>query len=101
MTQQSEQQTHGGEHVSSYGQFVLVWFGLVALTGLTVALAGINLGRWIIVSAMTIASIKTILVLNVFMHLRIEERVFRIFVAVAVLTLAIFFLLTFFDYAFH
>jgi cytochrome c oxidase subunit 4 len=101
MTQQGEQLTHGGEHAPGYGQFILVWFGLLALTGLTVALAGINLGRWIIVSALTIASIKTILVVNVFMHLRIEDRVFRFFVAVAVLTLAIFFVLTFFDYAFH
>jgi cytochrome c oxidase subunit 4 len=97
MTQQSEQHAHGTE--PGYGPFILVWFGLLALTGLTVALAGISLGRWIIVSALTIASIKTLLVLNVFMHLKFEDRVFRIFAAVAGLTLAIFFVLTFLDYA--
>ena len=88
-------------HGSGYGQLVLIWFGLLALTGLTVALAGINLGRWIIVSALTIAGIKTVLVVNVFMHLKSEERVFRVFVAVALLTFTIFIVLTFFDYAFH
>jgi cytochrome c oxidase subunit 4 len=94
---------HEGQNVhgSSYGQLLLIWFGLLALTGLTVALAGINLGRWIILTALTIASIKTLLVLNVFMHLKFEEKVFRIFVGVAVLTLTIFVVLTFFDYAFH
>ncbi len=101
MAQQSEPHAHGTEHAPSYGQFILVWFGLLALTGLTVALAGISLGRWVIVSALTIASIKSLLVLNVFMHLKFEDRVLRIFVAVAAATLAIFFVLTFFDYAFH
>lgn len=87
-------------HIVGYGNYVLIWFGLLALTGITVALSGISLGRWVIVTALTIASIKTYLVLNIFMHLRSEDRMFRIFVAVAVLTLSIFLVLTFFDYAF-
>ena len=69
--------------------------------GLTVALAGIDLGRWILVSALGIASVKTILVLNIFMHLKFEDSLFRWFVGVALLILGIFFALTFFDYAFH
>jgi cytochrome c oxidase subunit IV len=88
-------------HADSSGQYILIWIGLLGLTGVTVALAGIGLGRWVIVTALTIASIKSALVLNVFMHLRSEERMFRIFVGVAVLTLTIFFALMFFDYAFH
>ena len=88
-------------HVVSYGRYILIWLGLMGLTGATVALAGIELGRWVIITALTIASIKGLLVLNVFMHLRFEDRVFRIFVVVAGVTLAIFIALTFFDYAFH
>ncbi len=88
-------------HATGYGQYVMIWLGLLALTGITVALSGINLGRWIIISALVIASTKSALVLNVFMHLRSEERLFRVFVGVAVLTLTIFIVLTFFDYAFH
>lgn len=101
MEQQNDQGSGEVVHGSSYGQFVLIWLGLLALTGITVALAGINLGRWLIVSALIIASIKTALVLNIFMHLKFEDRMFRIFVFVAVLTLTIFIVLTFFDYAFH
>jgi cytochrome c oxidase subunit 4 len=87
-------------HVTPFEQYLLIWVGLLVLTALTVALAGIDLGRWVILTALSIASIKALLVLNVFMHLRFEHRVFRIFVVVAVVTLAIFFVLTFFDYAF-
>ena len=75
--------------------------GLVALTGLTVTAAGMNLGRWVIISALSIASIKSMLVLNIFMHLKFEDRIFRIFVLVALATFVIFISLTFFDYAFQ
>ena len=87
-------------HANRYGHYFLIWLGLLALTGITVALAGINLGRWLVLTSLTIAAIKTTLVLNVFMHLRSEERMFRVFVGVAILTLTIFIVLTFFDYAF-
>jgi cytochrome c oxidase subunit IV len=99
-----EQQHHPAEqkhHIVGYGQFVVIWLGLLALTGITVSLAGIDLGRWIIVTALTIATIKTGLVLSVFMHLKFEDRVFRLFVLVAIVTFAIFITMTFFDYAFY
>lgn len=90
-----------GAHKVTYGQFFLIYLGLIGLTGLTVALAGIDLGKWILVTAMGIATAKTALVLNIFMHLKFEEPLFRWFVGVAILILGIFFALTFFDYAFH
>jgi cytochrome c oxidase subunit 4 len=92
--------THAG-HTVSYGTYLLIWFALLSLTGITVAVAGIDLGRWVIATALGIATVKTVLVLNIFMHLRFEDRMFRVFVAVAVVTLTIFFVLLFFDYAFH
>lgn len=100
--QESGNVAHGStDHGGGYGQYLLIWVGLLALTALTVSLAGVQLGRWVIITALTIASIKSVLVLQVFMHLRSEERMFRVFVAVAVVTLLIFIVLTFFDYAFH
>lgn len=94
--------THTSEsHKVTYGQFFLIYLGLLALTGLTVALAGIDLGRWILLTAMGIAAAKTGLVLNIFMHLKFEDVLLKWFVGVAILILAIFFALTFFDYAFH
>ncbi|MBM4162234.1 MAG: cytochrome-c oxidase [Ignavibacteria bacterium] len=96
-----EEQKHHGTHVISYGRYLLIWLGLLSLTGITVALSGLDLGQWIIITAMTIASIKTLLVANIFMHLKFEDRMFRVFVLVAVVTLLIFIVLTFFDYAFR
>jgi cytochrome c oxidase subunit IV len=101
MTNHTQENEASRAHGPGYGTYLLIWMGLLSLTGLTVSLAGIQLGQWIIVTALTIASIKSLLVLNVFMHLKFEDRVFRIFVLVAVLTFVIFIVLTFFDYAFH
>jgi cytochrome c oxidase subunit 4 len=101
MEHSAHEQSAPVRHGSTYGGLILIWLGLLSLTGLTVALSGIDLGRWIILTALSIAATKSLLVLNVFMHLKFEERVFRVFVSVAVLTLAIFITLTFFDYAFH
>jgi cytochrome c oxidase subunit 4 len=97
MSQHEEQHTN---HSVSYGRLILIWLGLIAFTGITVTLAGIDIGRWVIITSLVIASIKSTLVLNVFMHLKFEDKVFKLFVLVAIATLAIFIGLTFFDYAF-
>jgi cytochrome c oxidase subunit IV len=94
-------QVHRQHDAISYGRYILIWLGLIALTGATVTFAGMNLGRWVIITALSIASIKSMLVLNIFMHLKFEDRIFKIFVLVAVATFVIFISLTFFDYAFH
>ncbi len=98
-----DKQTTDAAHEStiSYGRYVLIWLGLLALTGATVSFAGIELGRWVIITALLIAGIKSLLVMNIFMHLKFEERVFRIFLLVALGTFVIFITLTFFDYAFY
>jgi cytochrome c oxidase subunit IV len=95
MNDQHSSQTH----IVGYGTYILIWLSLMALSGITVAVAGFDLGKWTVITALVIASIKTGLVLSVFMHLKFENRLFRIFLYVALLTLLIFFVMTFFDYA--
>ena len=73
---------------------------MIAFTGITVTAAGIGLGNWTIVLALTIASAKSWFVLNYFMHLRYEDIVFKVFIAVALFTFAIFIGFTFWDYSF-
>ena len=96
-----EKQISNNEHSHGYGIYVLVWLGLLALTGLTVAVAGINIAGFTVATALFIASVKGYLVLTIFMHLRSEDRVFRIFVLVAIFFLLISFVLLFSDYSFY
>ncbi len=92
--------SHTSHKAHGYGVYVLIWLSLMALTGITVAVAGINFGGLTVATALVIASIKTYLVLTVFMHLRSETLVFKVFIAVAMFFLIISFVLLFTDYSF-
>ena len=100
MENNHEEHLEHTEHSHGYGVYILVWLALMALTGVTVAVAGINFGGLTIATALVIASIKTYLVLTIFMHLRSESKTFRAFVGVALLFLIISFILLFSDYSF-
>ena len=89
------------EHSQSYAIYILVWLALMALTTITVAVAGMDIGRFTVVTAMVIAAFKAYLVLTIFMHLRSETKTFIVFVIVALLFLGISFVLLFSDYSFH
>jgi cytochrome c oxidase subunit IV len=88
------------ERAHGYNIYIYVWMSLLVLTGVTVTVAGINFGAFTIAAALIIASVKSYLVLTVFMHLRLEMKAFRIFVAVALLFIVISFVLLFADYSF-
>jgi cytochrome c oxidase subunit IV len=89
------------KHVTSYGIYFLVWFALLILTGLTVTVAGINFGKLTVTTALVIASIKSYLVLTIFMHLRLEQKAFRVFIGIALFFIIISFVLLFADYSFY
>ncbi len=96
---QQETHIHAG-HEHSYGPFILVWLALLALVAITVAVAGISFGKLTIAIALIIACIKSYMVLTVFMHLRVEQKAFKVFVGVALLFIIISFVLLFSDYSF-
>lgn len=89
------------KHVMPYGTYISVWLGLLILTGATITAAGLHFGRWSVMAAILIATVKGTLVLFYFMHLKDEEKLFRIMLMVALLTLAVIMLLTFADTAFR
>ncbi|MBZ0198487.1 MAG: cytochrome C oxidase subunit IV family protein [Ignavibacteriaceae bacterium] len=93
------QNTHEA-HAHSYGIYILVWLGLLALTVVTVTVAGLNFGALTVGTALLIASVKSFLVLKIFMHLNVEQKVFKVFVGVALLFIVISFALLFADYSF-
>lgn len=80
-----------------YRTFILIWIVLVVLTAITVAVSRIHLGALNIWVALGVASIKSSLVILVFMHLRQESKLFKIGLIVMLSILAIFIGMTFFD----
>lgn len=95
-----EKHSEHTQHSHGYGVYILVWLALMALTGITVAVAGIDFGGLTVATALLIAAVKTYLVLIIFMHLRSEDITFKIFVGVAIFFLLISFVLLFSDYSF-
>ena len=85
-----------------YQTYILVWLGLVILTGITVSMAGMNLGRLSIGIVLAIAALKSGLVLNYFMHLKYETGLlFKLMIPIVLAALTIFIGLTFTDIAFR
>ena len=101
MHDDSRQTQEPEEHVLSYGTCVRVWVVLVALTGFTIWVAGLELGRWSTSAAVVIASCKASLVLLFFMGLKYDRPVFRWMFLTTVLTLAVFIVLTYVDVLFR
>jgi cytochrome c oxidase subunit 4 len=84
-------------HIVSYGKLTGIWLILLALTALTVAITRVDLRGYKVLGALTIACVKSGLVIAVFMHMKYEGRLLRWLLFLALLTLAIFIGLTFFD----
>ena len=88
-------------HEVSYSTYLLVWISLVAFTSITVAVAGINLGDYTLFVALCIAAVKSALVINIFMHIKFEDLIFKVFLGISGFTLVVIFTLTFFDYIYR
>ena len=88
-----EQNAHKGRP----GTYVAVWLSLLALTGITITVATMHLGRFSTLTALLIASIKASLVLWFFMHLKYERKLFQFLFLVPIATLTVIIALTFLD----
>jgi cytochrome c oxidase subunit 4 len=84
-------------HIVPYKTFLIIWLALLILTGVTVAVAQYHFGAWNIWIALGIATLKSGLVVAVFMHMKYETRLFKLALFSALAILAIFIGLTFVD----
>lgn len=90
--------TRHKEHTNTgYGIYILVWLGLISFTLITVSLAGFNLAGLTVVTALLIASVKSTMVINYFMHIKYESVLFKVFIAVCIIIFLVMIILTFFD----
>jgi cytochrome c oxidase subunit 4 len=87
------------EHISSVKLYVGIWLALLAGTGLTVFAAFVDLGPFNTVVALSIATIKAILVVLFFMHVKYaHEKMTKLVIVTAIFFLFILLALSMADY---
>lgn len=89
------------QHIIKYKTYLFVLLALLLFTTISVAITGVNLGRFAVVGALLLASAKSALVLWYFMHLKYESKVLRIMLALVLLVFIAVMIITFIDYGFQ
>ena len=89
------------QHIVPYRTFLLVLLVLLVFTFISVAVTSYDLGPLTVVTALLLATFKTILVLVYFMHLKFDVRMFGILVAGVLALIAVVIFITFLDYLFR
>ena len=87
------------EHIVSPGTYTIIIISLLILTALTVGAAYVNLGRFNIVVALTIATIKATLVVLIFMHAKYVAQRTKLVIIAGIFWLALLLFMTLSDYA--
>ena len=85
------------QHVDSVKTYTVIWLVLLILTGVTTAVAYVDLGPFSIVVALAIACFKMLLVALFFMHVRHSSRLTRLVVVGGLLWLGILLVFTMAD----
>ncbi|MEZ5070577.1 MAG: cytochrome C oxidase subunit IV family protein [Bacteroidales bacterium] len=88
-------------HIVSYRTYGLILLLLLCLTAVSVAVTQIELTRWATPVALLLATTKTVFVLSVFMHLKFDQKMFRIMATLAFLLVVVVIIFTFLDYGFR
>jgi cytochrome c oxidase subunit 4 len=86
------------QHVISVRSYVTVFLALMGLTALTVGVAFVNLGAMNTVVALVIATVKMLLVMMIFMHVKYSSRLTKLAILAAFFWLALLLTFTLSDY---
>ena len=91
---------HGAPHVhvTPLSVYLAIFGTLMVLTGVTVAVAYVNLGQFNKVIALGIAGFKATLVVLYFMHVKYASRLTQLFAVTGIFFLAVLLSLTMIDY---
>ena len=88
------------EHIVSIKLYYAIWTALLLLTGITAGVAFIDLGPFNTIVALTIATLKAVLVILLFMHLKYtSEKMTSVVVISAIFWLFILLALSLADYS--
>ena len=79
--------THGNSHPHSLTTYFMVYIALMVLLVVTVGLAFVNLGGLNLTVAMIVATIKSLLVIWYFMHVKDNPPLIQVAIGAGVVTL--------------
>ena len=88
-------------HIVPYKTFLLVLAVLLAFTFISIAVTNYDLGPLTVVTALVLATAKTILVLTFFMHLKWDVKMFAILVTAVLILIGVVIFITFLDYLYR
>lgn len=80
-------------HIQMYQKILYVLIGLTVLTFIQPYILSPSLNDTVVIQ-MFLATVKSILIVAYYMHIKYESRLFKIIVIMAVVVLAIFFIIT-------
>src|SRR5687767_13482931 len=80
---------HDLGHIVPFKIFLNVFIALLVLTVVTVAVSRVDFGHWNMVVAMFVASIKALLVMCFFMHLKYENPIVVLYVVFPIVLVAV------------
>lgn len=92
---------NNNKHIVPYKTYFLVLGALLFFTLLTVLITRIQLGPLNTAAALLIASIKGLIVLLYFMHLKFDQKIYAIMVGIVMTVFAALIVITFFDYLYR
>ncbi len=82
---------HSEHHIIPFGVYMKVFSALIALTVITVLAARVDFGAFGAAVAFGIATVKAVLVLAYFMHLKYDNMLNRVIIASGVFFLIVFY----------
>ena len=88
-------------HIVPFRTFLIVLGALLVLTFISIAVTNYELGPFTVVAALLLASIKSVLVLVYFMHLKFDVKMFGILVAAVLILIGVVIFITFLDYLYR
>ena len=86
--------------IVSFKTYSIVLIALIILTLISVFVSKIDFGNLSVIVALSVASIKSILVFMIFMHLMYDKRMYALMVVGVLLVMTLVLIITFLDYGY-
>jgi len=88
-------------HIVKYKTFIWVLLVLLVFTFSSIAITELELGVYTVTGALLFASLKSVIVLMYFMHLKFDKKFYAIMMAGIILLLTSVIIVTFLDYLYR